>query len=55
MAAWGEIGLAGEVRSIPLETRRIEELDRMGLERRIAPLGGKQLRLRDALASAGID
>jgi DNA repair protein RadA/Sms len=55
MAAWGEIGLAGEVRSIPLETRRIEELDRMGLERRIAPLGGRQLRLRDALASAGID
>jgi DNA repair protein RadA/Sms len=55
MAAWGEIGLAGEVRSIPMETRRIEELDRMGLERRIAPLGGKQLRLRDALASAGID
>ncbi len=55
MAAWGEIGLAGEVRSIPMETRRIEELDRMGLERRVAPLGGKQLRLREALASAGID
>jgi DNA repair protein RadA/Sms len=54
-AAWGEIGLAGEVRSIPLETRRIEELDRMGLEHRIAPLGGKQLRLREALASAGVD
>jgi DNA repair protein RadA/Sms len=55
MAAWGEIGLAGEVRSIPMETRRIEELDRMGLERRVAPLGGKQLRLREALALAGID
>jgi DNA repair protein RadA/Sms len=55
MAAWGEIGLAGEVRSIPMETRRIEELDRMGLERRVAPLGGRQLRLREALASAGID
>jgi DNA repair protein RadA/Sms len=54
MAAWGEIGLAGEVRSIPMETRRIEELDRMGLERRIAPLGGKALRLRDALAEAGL-
>jgi DNA repair protein RadA/Sms len=54
LAAWGEIGLAGEVRSIPMETRRIEELDRMGLERRVAPLGGKQLRLREALASAGI-
>jgi DNA repair protein RadA/Sms len=55
VAAWGEIGLAGEVRSIPLETRRVDELDRMGLDRRIAPLGGKPLRLRDALASAGID
>ena len=55
MAAWGEIGLAGEVRSIPLETRRIEELDRMGLEHRIAPLGGKQLRLGEALAAAGVD
>ena len=49
------VGLAGEVRSIPLETRRIEELDRMGLEHRIAPLGGKQLRLGEALAAAGVD
>jgi DNA repair protein RadA/Sms len=54
MAAWGEIGLAGEVRSIPMETRRIEELDRMGLEHRIAPLGGKPLRLSEALADAGL-
>jgi len=54
LAAWGEIGLAGEVRSIPMETRRIEELDRMGLERRVAPLGGQPLRLRDALDQAGL-
>ena len=54
MAAWGEIGLAGEVRSIPLEVRRIEELDRMGLENRIAPIGGKPLRLREALTDAGL-
>ena len=27
-AAWGEIGLAGEVRAVPFETRRIEELNR---------------------------
>ena len=45
LAAWGEIGLAGEVRSIPMEIRRTEELDRMGLEHRVAPLGGKPLRL----------
>jgi DNA repair protein RadA/Sms len=54
LAAWGEIGLAGEVRSIPMETRRLEELARMGLERRIAPLGGQPMRLRDALAEAGL-
>ncbi|HYJ24206.1 MAG TPA: DNA repair protein RadA [Acidimicrobiia bacterium] len=54
LAAWGEIGLAGEVRSIPMETRRIEELDRMGLEHRVAPIGGKPLRLGQALADAGL-
>jgi DNA repair protein RadA/Sms len=54
LAAWGEIGLAGEVRSIPMETRRLEELDRMGLTERVAPLGGKPLRLRDALGTAGL-
>jgi DNA repair protein RadA/Sms len=54
LAAWGEIGLAGEVRSIPMETRRLEELARMGLERHIAPIGGQPLRLRDALSQAGL-
>ncbi len=54
LAAWGEIGLAGEVRPIPLETRRLEELDRMGLANRIAPTGGEPLRLRDALRRAGL-
>jgi DNA repair protein RadA/Sms len=54
LASWGEIGLAGEVRSIPFESRRIEELDRMGLERRIAPVGGESMRLGDALERAGL-
>ncbi len=54
LAAWGEIGLAGEVRPIPMETRRLEELDRMGLANRIAPTGGEPLRLRDALRRAGL-
>ncbi len=54
IAAWGEVGLAGEVRSVPFETRRIEELDRMGLERRVAPQGGSPLRLGDALRRAGL-
>jgi DNA repair protein RadA/Sms len=54
IAAWGEVGLAGEVRSVPFETRRVEELDRMGLQNRIAPGGGEPLRLVDALNRAGL-
>lgn len=54
VAAWGEIGLAGEVRPIPMEARRIEELDRMGLTRRVAPGSGEPMRLREALAQAGL-
>jgi hypothetical protein len=42
------------VRPIPMEQRRIEELDRMGLHRRIAPQAGKALRLVDALDQAGL-
>ena len=54
LAAWGEIGLAGEVRSIPFEARRLEELNRMGLDNRIAPGAGETLRLVDALGRAGL-
>lgn len=54
LAAWGEIGLAGEVRPIPFEARRVEELNRMGLDRRIAPVGGNALRLDEALGRAGM-
>ncbi|MGI9609993.1 MAG: DNA repair protein RadA [Acidimicrobiia bacterium] len=54
LAAWGEIGLAGEVRGIPMEMRRVDELDRMGLERRVAPSGGEAMRLADALREAGL-
>lgn len=54
LAAWGEVGLAGEVRSVPFETRRADELDRMGLEARIAPGGGEPMRLADALRRAGL-
>lgn len=54
LAAFGEMGLAGEVRAIPLETRRVEELDRMGVTRRIAPGGGEPMRLTDALNRAGL-
>lgn len=54
LAAWGEIGLAGEVRSIPFEARRIEELSRMGLDNRVAPGAGEPMRLGVALARAGL-
>jgi DNA repair protein RadA/Sms len=54
LAAWGEIGLAGEVRGIPMEMRRIEELDRMGLDRRVAPGGPETMSVSDALAVAGL-
>lgn len=54
MAAWGEVGLAGEVRSVPFEARRVEELNRMGLEARVAPGGGEPMRLADALRRAGL-
>lgn len=53
LAAWGEIGLAGEIRPIPFESRRVEELSRMGLEDRIAP-GGEPMRLVEALHMAGL-
>lgn len=54
LAAWGEIGLAGEVRSVPFEVRRTEELKRMGMERRVAPGGGEPMRLAEALRRAGL-
>ncbi len=54
VAAFGEVGLAGEVRSVPFEGRRVEELDRMGLTARIAPTGGKPIRLADAMFQAGL-
>ncbi|MFQ5524162.1 MAG: DNA repair protein RadA, partial [Acidimicrobiia bacterium] len=54
VAAFGEVGLAGEVRSVPFEGRRVEELERMGLTRRVAPTGGQPIRLADALVAAGL-
>jgi DNA repair protein RadA/Sms len=54
VAAYGEVGLAGEVRSIPFEARRIDELDRMGVERRIAPGSGESMRLTAGLSELGL-
>jgi DNA repair protein RadA/Sms len=54
LAAWGEIGLTGEVRAVPFEARRVEEVARMGLDRTIAPSGGTPMRLAEVLERAGI-
>lgn len=53
-AAWGEIGLAGEVRPVPSCLRRREEALRLGVERLIAPEAGSRLDLRSALLQAGL-
>jgi DNA repair protein RadA/Sms len=54
LAAWGEIGLTGEVRAVPFETRRLEEVARMGLDNKIAPGGGTPMKLVEVLEQAGI-
>jgi DNA repair protein RadA/Sms len=53
-AAWGEIGLAGEVRSVPGESRRRLEVARMGIERVVAPAPGARLDVRSALLQTGL-
>ncbi len=54
LAAFGEVGLAGEVRAVPFEARRRDELQRMGLDRLLAPGSGEPMRLADALGRAGL-
>lgn len=54
VAAWGEIGLAGEVRQVPYDQRRRSEAERVGLERIVAPDGKKGLRLDTALLRVSI-
>lgn len=54
VAAWGEVGLAGEVRQVSYDGRRREEAERIGLERIISPGGQRSLRLQGALTLAGL-
>jgi len=53
-AAWGEIGLSGEVRSVTFHQRRLEEAQRVGVERVVAPEPGGRLDLLSAMLRAGI-
>ncbi|MEX1005812.1 MAG: DNA repair protein RadA [Acidimicrobiia bacterium] len=52
VAAWGEIGLAGEVRPVPFEARRREEAGRLKIGTVVAPSHGQ--RLSRALIEAGL-
>jgi DNA repair protein RadA/Sms len=51
-AAWGEIGLGGEVRPVSFHARREEEARRIGVERIVAGKGGRRFDLRSALLRA---
>src|SRR5690606_7682761 len=52
--AWVGFRLAGDVRSTSPAARRIDEPARRGRTRRLAPTSGPHLRLREALARAGL-
>ncbi|MPZ52160.1 MAG: DNA repair protein RadA [Acidimicrobiia bacterium] len=54
LAAWGEIGLAAEVRAVPLDLRRREEAKRVGIGTSIAAEQGSRLRLIDAMNRSGL-
>jgi DNA repair protein RadA/Sms len=47
--AFGEVGLAGEVRPVAGVPRRITEAERMGFRRAIVPAGGSAETLRDGV------
>jgi DNA repair protein RadA/Sms len=54
VAAWGEMGLAGEVRAVPFDARRREEAGRVGIETVVAPAAGERSDIRRALLRAGL-
>ena len=52
LVAWGEVGLGGELRSVPFQEMRNKEAKRFGLTQVISPKTAKTL--KDALAEAGL-
>ncbi len=54
LAAWGEVGLTGEVRSVAHYDRRAEEVARLGIERVVGPSGNGEDRIERALVRAGL-
>jgi DNA repair protein RadA/Sms len=53
MAAWGEVGLTGEVRPVAHHDRRAAEVARLGIDAAIGPVDDKD-RIERALARAGL-
>jgi DNA repair protein RadA/Sms len=53
-AAWGEVGLTGEVRAVAYGERRAAEVARLGVEVAVGPTGNGQDRIDRALARAGL-
>lgn len=54
LAAWGEVGLTGELRTVPHEQRRREEARRLGVQSVVSPTEGGPSRLRAALGQSGL-
>lgn len=49
LAAWGEVGLTGELRAVAHEKRRLEEAVRLGVPTTVSPHGGGRLGVCEAL------
>ncbi len=54
LAAWGEVGLAGEVRPVAFDARRREEVERLGISRFLTVEPGAHRRLSEVLGEAGL-
>ena len=52
LAAWGEVGLTGELRAVAHEARRLEEAARLGVSNSVASHKGNRLGIREALEMA---
>jgi DNA repair protein RadA/Sms len=52
-AAWGEVGLTGELRSSPQRDRRLGEVERLGIEMALVP-GPEVSTLAEALTTVGL-
>ncbi len=54
IAAWGEVGLTGEVRAVAYGERRAAEAARLGVETAVGPTGNGEDRIERALVRAGL-